>query len=334
VQGYERVSPGEVQQSNSSPDWDTVFRGDGRFNDLINKQILLITGKGGVGRSTVCAFLAEKAIQMGKRVLVAEFPQGESDGEAGAQRFSPLARLMGRERFESEPRILPNGVVAAELSARVGQLGFLSVVMRSERLAKAAMGAEVIQRLIDVAPTLREMGLFYHFLELYKNFIVKNRADLMILDLPATGHAVGLTQLPHAFLRLMPSGKISDVVREGQRALYDPIHSGALVVTLPELLPLTEAEELAEQLQKEGLTVLGRLVNRVPAEKWTSDELDWVEKAGLTSPAISGALEFMRQRRAYHVLKDQLGQRRTWMLREKTGNSREVLAHLLKEEGV
>ena len=73
--------------------------------------------------------------------------------------------------------------------------------------------------------------------------------ELIIVDLPATGHALALAQIPASLLRVIPTGPIANAVREGLDLLTDPARTGAIVVTLPETLPVSEALELVQGIE-------------------------------------------------------------------------------------
>src|SRR5258706_83390 len=74
--------------------------------------------------------------------------------------------------------------------------------------------------------------------------------ETILFDMPATGHALAMTELPDLLLRLIPRGPIAAALREGQTVMYDPERTTALVVTLAEALPVTESLELIAGLRR------------------------------------------------------------------------------------
>jgi anion-transporting ArsA/GET3 family ATPase len=241
-------------------------------NQLLQRRVLLVTGKGGVGRTTVAASIALAAAAAGKRVLLADI------GVPG-DTYSPLARLFHREALPREPDSLRDGVFGVLLWPRAGHERFLRDVVRLGPLVKVAMASRALGRFLDAAPSLNEMGLFYHFLELVRQRRDDGqpRHEMLILDMPATGHTLALATLPEALLRLLPTGPIAEALREGQGYLYDARSAAALVVTLPEALPVTEAVELVDGLRGAKLPVGAVIVN-----KWIDDEFDATERELLT----------------------------------------------------
>ncbi|HCF58407.1 MAG TPA: arsenic transporter [Myxococcales bacterium] len=235
---------------------------------LFSKRCVLVTGKGGVGRSTVTAALALAAARRGRRVLVSEV------GDEG-QGHSPLARHFGRERLpEVRPAPLAPGVEAVELLARVGQELFLATVLHAATLAHAAMSSEALRRMVNAGPSFREMGVYFQLLTLLRARRPEGDPlhELILVDMPATGHTLSLTGLPELLLRLVPRGPIAEALREGQGYMNDPAQAAAWTVTLPETLPVSECLELLDGLRRTAMPAGGVFVNRIPRDPFTAAE--------------------------------------------------------------
>jgi len=237
------------------------------LDSLFKKRIVLITGKGGVGRSIVTAALARAADRRGVRPLVCEIGDDPAD-------YSPLARYFGRDRLPVACEELEAGIRGVVLLARTGQELFLRTALHSSTLARAALGSDALRRLLSAGPSFREMGVFFQLL----NYLKQTRPDgepefpLILVDMPATGHTLSLTGLPDLLLRLMPRGPIAAALREGQSYLNDPERAAAWVVTLPETLPVSEALELLDGLARTAMPIGGVIVNRIPADPFTPAE--------------------------------------------------------------
>jgi len=246
--------------------------------EVLEKRLLLVAGKGGVGRSTVTAAIALAAARDGKRVLIVEFE------EPTPQTRSPLAELFGRSRFSPHPQRLSDGVYGVTAKPERGTELFLGAVFKTPRLVGLAMRSKALLRFFHATPSLHEMGLFYHVqtLEKMRNPDGSMRFDLLVIDMPATGHALALAGLPAVLLRLIPRGPVADAVTDGQKLLHDPQRTSTLVVTLPETLPVSESLELIEGLSESEVSVGGVLVNRVPGLPFSADEMKALEelKAG------------------------------------------------------
>ncbi len=238
-----------------------------QLKDLLTKRVVLMTGKGGVGRSTMTAALAQKAQREGIRVLVCDIGDAPED-------YSPLAKHFGRDRLPVEVSTIAPGIRAVMLLARSGQEMFLRSVLRSSVLSKAALSSEALRKLLSAGPSFREMGVFFQLL----NYLRETRSDgtheyqLILIDMPATGHTLSLTGLPELLLKLVPRGPIAETLREGQRYLNDPKLAAAWVVAIPETLPVSECLELLEGLQKTSMPSGGIILNRVPADPFSAAE--------------------------------------------------------------
>ena len=262
------------------------------MNGLLDKRMVLITGKGGVGRSTVTAALAQAGARAGKQVLLAEVADGGDD-------YSPLAQRFGINQLPRKAAEIAPGIHGSQLLSDAGVELFLISVLRVGLLAKTALGFEPLRRLFSAAPSLREMGTFFHLLTYLRAEVAAGvpRYDLVLVDMPATGHTLALTGLPDVVLRLVTRGPIAEGLREGQRFLYDPVKTAAYVVTLPETLPISEALELLDGLEKTHVPRGGVIVNRVPADSFTADEVRELEALVARQP-VFGADSFHRIQQA------------------------------------
>jgi anion-transporting ArsA/GET3 family ATPase len=207
-------------------------------------------------------------------VLLAELGDGASDGDRVTHDYSPLARLFGRERMpEKREQLLP-GVWGKVLHPLEGHELFLTSVFRVHALARAALHSEALRRLFQAAPSLREVGIFYCILTLLraKEADGSFENELIVIDMPATGHTLSLTGLPRVLISMVSRGPIADSLREGQSYLNDPEQSAAFVVTLPEALPVSETIELVEGLKSSAMPVGGVILNHVPADPFTPEE--------------------------------------------------------------
>jgi anion-transporting ArsA/GET3 family ATPase len=238
-----------------------------RLDELLSKRIVLFTGKGGVGRTTVAASAAVLARRAGRRVLVMEVGDEGND-------YSPLARHLGRERLPTTPEALAPGLDGVVLLPRTGQELFLRTVLKLEALSRAAVSSDALQRMLSAGPSFREMGVFFQLLTYLREARPDGspRWELILIDMPATGHTLSLTGLPAVLLRLVSRGPIADALREGQAFLNDPKTGAAFVVTIPETLPVSESLELLEGLRRTSMPTAGIVLNRVPEDPFTAEE--------------------------------------------------------------
>jgi arsenite-transporting ATPase len=261
----------------------TTDTSDSLANSL--KRINLISGKGGVGRSTLAAALARSSVKLGKKTLIAEI-----EDDSGWD--SPLARSFGKRHFQVEPELISKNLYGLCLSAHSGQEHFLNSFLKLSSLTNLVLGNQGIKWFLEGAPAFKEMGYFYHLLlQLRKDY------DTIILDLPATGHLLGLVKLPNLLLKMIPFGPIADRLREGQSYFYNEKETAAWVVTLPQTLPVSEALELTEALKSERVPLGGVILNRAPFNPFTEEEEELLESLSQKSKTQKLMVDLERIRR-------------------------------------
>jgi anion-transporting ArsA/GET3 family ATPase len=234
---------------------------------IFSKRAILLTGKGGVGRTTVAAALALAAAKRGKRVLIAEV--GEPDVD-----HSPLGAVFGRNTLPKEPVELLPGISGVMVWSRMGHERFLRMVLPIPALVRAALRSGALRRMLDAAPSLNELGVFYHMHSLVRENASTGEADfdLFIVDLPATGHALGMAHLPENILSIIPSGPIHRAMKDGMEVFFNKDVSAMYIVTLPEALPVTECVELLEGLESTEMPIGGVIVNKVHPDDFSEEE--------------------------------------------------------------
>jgi arsenite-transporting ATPase len=266
---------------------------------LWERRALLVSGKGGVGKTTLAAALARAAVASGRRVLLAEV-EVSSDEQEGP---SPLASLVGAR--EPGPRVteVSPGLSFVRLSPIEGQRLFLQDVLPLKMMAEAAMRMRALRRFLEAAPALREMGVLYQMLALVRRTHSDGRFvnPLCVVDLPATGHALALASLPRSILSVMPGGPIGRAVREGLDLIQDPQRTGVFLVTLPEPLPVSETLEMAGELGRLGLPLSATVLNRMPEDPFETDHREAVGRLLDTHGPHQGARALARLDRAMHA---------------------------------
>jgi anion-transporting ArsA/GET3 family ATPase len=258
-------------------------------------RILLVTGKGGVGRSTTAAALGHAFASAGEAVLLLEIGGVGDDASALARAFGRVRLPTKPERIDTVTRPERGAIFGALLLANTGHERFLRRVLPGGPLVAAALRNDALQRLLNAAPSFQEMGIFYHLLTILRETENQRfRWDRVIIDMPATGHTLALTELPAQLLRLLPNGFIGEELRAGRTLLEDRTQTGAVVVTLPERLPITESRELAQGLAKSGVGLCAYVVNKMPATDFSKEERDVLDTWLAHSPPLFGRGDYLR----------------------------------------
>jgi anion-transporting ArsA/GET3 family ATPase len=224
-------------------------------DDLGSRRFLFVTGKGGVGKTTVVAALASRFAQQGKRVLVAETSSKEH-----------LSALFGRSALPTQISELSPRLYGVLLDADVALKEYGTLVLKSERLVGALFDNKLVRGFFHGAPGLKEWAAlgkaWYHSTETLADGSA--RFDVVILDAPATGHGLDMLRVPKTIIELSAPGVLRTDAERAWAQFRDPVQSGVVVVSLPEEMPATESLELCAALDMElGLPLAAVVVNQV-----------------------------------------------------------------------
>jgi hypothetical protein len=275
---------------------------------LHDLTLVLISGKGGVGRTTVAAALARAAAGAGKRVLIA--------ASAPTDR---LGRLFGQAPLGPTVTTVAPGIDAVNMTPESALREYGVLTLRSELVARALFDNRATRAFLGAVPGLDAYALlgkaWWHTTERAKGG--GPRYDLTILDGPASGHAALMLRIPGAILAAMPKGPLARDARAVDELLRDPARAALVIVTLAEELPAREARELAAAV-RDGLHLpLGPLVvNAFPSDDASAPQLaplldrafDRVEGAGprpADEAALAATLRLVTAARAHRRLAEQ-----------------------------
>lgn len=265
---------------------------------LVQRRLIIVTGKGGVGKSTLTAAMGRALAAQGKRVLISEIvPFSDTP--------SQLAVALGGRQPAEEPTLSTDNLWVALLTPTIGHLRFLQDSLPIRMLADAAMRSQGLRKFLQAAPGFSDMGVMYRMLDLMRREHPAGGPmfEICIVDSPATGHALALAQIPEFLTRVIPGGPIFRAAAEGVRILTDPSICGTVIVTLPETLPVTEAMELEQGLARHKLPVSAIVVNRVPRDPFSADERKALgELLNRGDSPVFGARELRRIERAEAAL--------------------------------
>ena len=212
----------------------------------------LMTGKGGVGRTTLTIDLGKAFARKGLKTLVIE----PADADGGD---SMLGRQLNRDLTSTALKVESN-LYAAQLNCRMGHASFLKSIIPIQRLIDAALNSKPLAHFLNSAPSMYELGLFYHLWLIVES----NQYDRIIVDLPATGHTLALTQLPKQLERMIRKGHLVDALKRGSAFIAHPDQCSLWITTLPERLPVSEALDLAKALAQDDFICAGFFLNRRP----------------------------------------------------------------------
>lgn len=252
--------------------------------ELRERRLLVVTGKGGVGKTTTACTLALSAAERGKRVLLVEL--------AGSHALPSHFGLEGRAY---EPRRAAEGVDVASLTAEECMRDFSRRKLRLDAIGRALFNNRISRSFVDAVPGLHDilqLGKIENLLmEPMKGDV---HYDLVVLDAPATGHGMTLLEAPRSLAEVTRVGPFFELAATIRRFMSDPALMGLVVVTLPQPLPVNETLQLVDGLPREDRRVLGAVVlNEWRGSPWPAG-VHWPQvRAALTASGAEGIEDWL-----------------------------------------
>jgi len=224
---------------------------------LLDRRLLLFTGKGGVGKSTVVAALAVEAARRGQRPLIVELGH-----RASMQSIFNVPQI----GHAPTPVTADGKVWAANLDLDEAIVDYVVEQVKIRRVARSIAGNHTLQRLFRAAPAVREVAML-NKLRLFEREQSRGRPRWapILVDLDATGHALMLLDMPQILGNLLSGGPLRGLLDALTGLFTDPARTLLNLVTLPAEIPAQETLELHARLARSGGMPLGALfVNQVP----------------------------------------------------------------------
>jgi anion-transporting ArsA/GET3 family ATPase len=288
---------------------------------LLGRRLLYVTGKGGVGRSTVAAALGLVAAARGRRTIVCEVAEQAREG--------PHA---GRAPAPGHEERLADGLWSTTVDPEKALEEWLATQVGSRRLVRPLAASNAFQYFVAAAPGAKELVTITKAWELAQPERWDRRADgydLVIVDAAASGHGLGMLRTPRTFGDIARVGPIAAQSERVRTFLADPGATGYVAVALPEEMPVNETLELESALGREvGAALDAIVVNRVARAPFTAAERRAVAAARASGPDAAAALReaLAAERRAAGQ------QRQVARLRRGTGAPVLTLPYLVRQE--
>ena len=258
---------------------------------LFDHELLVVTGKGGVGKTTVSTALGVAAARRGLRVIVAEV----------AARDDVTRTLGGELELRDQEVELAYGVHHTSIEPEAAMREYLIDQLPSRTLAGLLTDSRIFAALAAAAPGLRELltiGKVWELAQEDRRTPGARPYDLVILDAPATGHGVAVLSAPHTFAGTARVGRIARQAEKIDALVTNAQRTAVVAVARPEELPVNETLQLRGALEREvGLTLTLVVANRVTPARFSAAEARSVAGCG-EGPVVRTVLRSHRRARA------------------------------------
>jgi anion-transporting ArsA/GET3 family ATPase len=236
---------------------------------LLDRRLIFVTGKGGVGKSTVAMALGLQAARHGRRTIVAE-----------------LARQDGVRRTFAQPGEifqeveLADGLYTISVDPESAMEEYLRV--KTGALGQALGASRLFQAFAMATPGMRELlsvGKVYELAQLTRHTGGADPYDLVIVDSPAAGHGIGILRTPRTFAEIARVGPIAGTAQRIAATVSDPGFTAIVAVCVAEEMPVNETLWLRDQLRADGLELGAVFVNALLPERFSAAEARRLQSA-------------------------------------------------------
>jgi len=272
--------------------------------DLFDKRLLFVTGKGGVGKSTVALALGMAAAERGKRAIVCEVASQEH-----------TSRVFRRGEVGFHEVEMRDNLWTISIDPDHSLREYLTIQAPVRAMGEMLSRSRIFTYLAAATPGLKELvtiGKIWELAQLDRRVKTGREYDLVLVDAPATGHGIAFMQTPRTFAGIARVGPIRNQAEALDRFITDHRQTGVAIVAPPEEMPVNESELLERELSDGlGLSVDRVYMNAIYPERFSAQEAerlgevaDSVQAGG--SAAIRAALRERRRALAHRAQLERL----------------------------
>jgi anion-transporting ArsA/GET3 family ATPase len=234
---------------------------------LRDRVVLYVTGKGGVGKTTVAAALGLAAARTGRRTIVCEVSEQDR-----------MSRAFARHGVRPEQEVeLAKDLWAITIDPQRALEEWIGKQLGGGAAGRILGHSHAFQYFVAAAPGAKELITIAKVWELAQpqRWDKHNRHyDLVVVDAPASGHGIGMLTTPRTFGEIARVGPIRRQATKVSEMLADPARTGYVAVALPEEMPVNETIELERRLHEAvGLGLDAIVMNAMWPERFSSSDV-------------------------------------------------------------
>ena len=274
-------------------------------------NVLIVAGKGGVGKTTMVAALARMAADQGLSVLVVELEgrRGITSafGDSGNLGYAgTVLTAAGADDLDdpgSDETVLAGGTVHARMITPDDALLEYLADHGLRRMSKRLQSSGVLDVVASAIPGIKDILVLGKIKQIERSGV----ADLILVDAPATGHTMTFLSSASGLLDAARGGPVRTQAADVVELLTDPARCQVALVTLPEEMPVNEVVEAAYQLEDKVGIALGPVITNAcytPLEGLDHPATEAAASAGVTLDA--DALAALEAARVFRVTRQDL----------------------------
>jgi anion-transporting ArsA/GET3 family ATPase len=240
---------------------------NGRIAELLDKRVVFVTGKGGVGKTTVAIALGLRAAAEGRRAIICEVASQEN-----------ASRLFRRAEVGFHEVEMRENLWSISIDPDESMREYVLLQLKVRAMRDLLFRSRIFSYLAAATPGLKELvtiGKIWELAQPDRKLKHAQKYDLVIVDAPATGHGIGFLQTPRMFAGIARVGPIHSQAQQLDALITDHNLTGVGIVAMPEEMPVNESALLERELRDEiGIAVDRIYMNALYPERFSSSEAE------------------------------------------------------------
>ncbi|HEX5910520.1 MAG TPA: ArsA family ATPase [Thermoleophilaceae bacterium] len=250
----------------------------------LHKRLVFVTGKGGVGKSTVAAAIGLAGAEAGRRTIIAEVSEQER-----------ITGLFGKPAAGYRETEVAHNLSAFSLNPEDAKEEWLRDQLKSGRLAGMLNNSRIFSYLTAAAPGLDELvtlGKIWELAQMERRKKSDSAFDTCVVDAPASGHGIAMLRSPRTYADIAKVGPVARHATFFDTYIRDGRSTAVIAVALAEEMPVNETIDLERRLKDEvGVKLAAVVVNAVLPERYSNAEAEQLQGVdGQGGPATREAV--------------------------------------------